>query len=72
MKKTLVLAACLAIAAALATPSFAKGGSGGRSSYSGSTHSSSHGGSYPAGSGSSHKGGTYSAPNGGKSYGTHK
>ncbi|RYH63226.1 MAG: hypothetical protein EON54_08535 [Alcaligenaceae bacterium] len=72
MKKVLALATCAVFAAALMTPAFAKGGSGGRSSYSGSSHSSSHGGSYRGGSGSSHRGGTYSSPRGDGNYGTHK
>ena len=73
MKRTLAIALGLTLAVALTTPSFAKGGGVGRTSYSGSSHSSSHGGTYKGSSGgSSHKGGTYSAPNGGSQYGTHK
>jgi hypothetical protein len=44
-----------------------------RPAYSGSHHTSSHGGHYSGGSsGSSHKGAHYTAPNGYKGYGKHK
>ncbi len=67
-------------AAALPTSLFAKGGrsggsrssGGSRPSYSGSKHTTSHGGSYSGGSGSSHRGGTYSNPRSGDQYGKHK
>lgn len=50
--------ACTFIAFAL--PAEARGSKGGsRPSYSGSKHTSSHGGSYAGGSGSSHNGGSY-------------
>lgn len=40
--------------------------------YSGSKHSSSHGGTYKGGSGSSHKGGSYKNSSTGNRYGKHK
>lgn len=46
--------------------------SGGRISYGGGHHTTSHGGAFVGGSGSSHRGGTYSNPASGKQYGTHK
>lgn len=40
--------------------------------YSGSKHSSSHGGTYKSGRGSSHKGGSYKNSSTGNRYGKHK
>lgn len=60
----------LAAGAFACAPVFAKGGS--RSNYSGSSHSSSHGGHYAGSSGKSHKGGTYVSPKGENNYGKHK
>ncbi len=40
--------------------------------YSGSHHTSSHGGTYSGGHGSSHRGGTYHQSNGAHHYGHHK
>ncbi len=40
--------------------------------YSGSKHSSSHGGTYKSGKGSSHKGGSYKNAKTGNRYGKHK
>lgn len=73
MKTKLALSIAILAASALASvPAFAKG-SGGRTNYGGSKHTSSHGGHYKGGSGgSSHKGGTYSNPKGGKEYGKHR
>jgi len=52
----------------------ARGGghSGGRVSYGGGHHTTSHGGSYLGGSGSSHRDGEYSNPSTGNQYGTHR
>ncbi len=43
-----------------------------RPSYSGSKHSSSHGGKYSGAKGSSHKGGSYKNSGSGDRYGQHK
>ena len=48
------------------------GGHGGRVSYGGGHHTSSHGGSYLGGSGSSHRGGSYVNSKTGNRYGTHQ
>ncbi|PDT56087.1 hypothetical protein CO678_40275 [Bradyrhizobium diazoefficiens] len=48
------------------------GGHGGRVSYGGGHHTSSHGGSFSGGSGSLHRGGTYVNSNTGNRYGTHQ
>lgn len=48
------------------------GGHGGRVSYGGGHHTSSHGGSYFGGAGSSHRGGTYINSRTGNQYGTHQ
>lgn len=53
-------------------PANARGGHGGRVSYGGGHHTSSHGGSFPGGSGSSHRGGHYSNFSTGNRYGTHQ
>jgi len=50
----------------------ARGGHGGRVSYGGGHHTTSHGGSYLGGSGSSHRGGTYVNSRTGNRYGTHR
>ncbi|RXG87326.1 hypothetical protein EAS61_18955 [Bradyrhizobium zhanjiangense] len=50
----------------------ARGGHGGRVSYGGGHHTTSHGGSYLGGSGSSHRGGTYLNSRTGNRYGTHR
>ncbi|MEF2251280.1 hypothetical protein V4D00_12720 [Ralstonia solanacearum] len=57
------------IAFALQAEASGKGGS--RPSYSGSKHTSSHGGHYAGGSGSSHKGGSYRNSRSGDRYGKH-
>ncbi|MES2003696.1 MAG: hypothetical protein V4450_04180 [Bacteroidota bacterium] len=44
----------------------------GQKRYSGSKHSSSHGGHYSSGRGSSHKGGHYKNPKTNNHYGKHK
>jgi hypothetical protein len=48
------------------------GGHGGRASYGGGHHTTSHGGTYMGSSGSSHKGGSYRNYSTGNQYGTHK
>jgi hypothetical protein len=71
----LILAAVSAIVSliALSAPADARGGGhGGRVSYGGGHHTSSHGGSYTGGSGSSHRGGTYRNYSTGNQYGTHQ
>jgi uncharacterized membrane protein YgcG len=51
----------------------ARGGhGGGRVSYGGGHHTSSHGGTYMGGAGSSHRGGHYQNFSTGNRYGTHK
>jgi hypothetical protein len=52
----------------------ARGGGrgGGRVSYGGSKHTTSHGGHYSGGSGSSHRGGTYANPRSNNRYGIHQ
>lgn len=74
MKKTIVsLVIIFLIATGFAQTSHSKSHSSSRPSYSGSKHTTSHGGHYSGGSlGSSHKGGHYTAPNGYKGYGTHR
>jgi hypothetical protein len=60
---------------AFAADALARGGGhgGGRVSYGGGHHTTSHGGTYTGGTGgSSHRGGTYSNPATGNAYGTHK
>lgn len=58
---------------ALSDQAVARGGShGGRVSYGGGHHTSSHGGRYAGGSGSSHRGGTYVNSATGNRYGTHQ
>lgn len=47
-------------------------GHGGRVSYGGGHHTSSHGGSFAGSSGSSHRGGTYVNSRTGNRYGTHQ
>ncbi len=69
MKAIAAVIACTCIGFTLAAN--AKGGGGGRPTYSGSTHTSSHGGSYAGGSGSSHKGGTYRNSSSNDQYGVH-
>src|SRR6266403_524622 len=68
---TAIFATALIIAT---TAAYARGGghSGGRTSYGGGSHTSSHGGTYVGGSGSSHKGGSYQNLSTGNQYGTHK
>lgn len=56
---------------AFALPAKARSEGGSRSSYLGSTHTTSHGGSYAGGSGSSHKGGSYRNSRSGDRYGKH-
>ena len=70
--KFAVSVVALAATALFTTQALAKGSSGGRTSHSGATHSSSHGGHYQGSSGSSHKGGTYVSPKGDNQYGKHK
>jgi hypothetical protein len=48
------------------------GGRGGRVSYGGGHHTTSHGGHYSGGSGSSHRGGSYRNYRTGHQYGTHR
>jgi hypothetical protein len=48
------------------------GGHGGRVSYGGGHHTTSHGGHYFGGSGSSHRGGSYRNYRTGDQYGTHR
>jgi hypothetical protein len=69
MRAITALIACAFIAFAL--PAEARGKGGSRPSYSGSKHTSSHGGSYTGGSGSSHKGGSYRNSSSGDRYGKH-
>lgn len=69
MRAIAAIIACAFIAFAL--PAEARGKGGGRPSYSGSKHTSSHGGSYAGGSGSSHKGGSYRNSRSGDRYGKH-
>jgi len=68
-----VIAALICTSMAISPLSFAKGSKGGgsRPSYSGSSHSGSHGGHYFGGSGSSHEGGEYKNANSGDRYGKH-
>ncbi len=61
--------ACAFIAFALPAEAGGKGGS--RPTYSGSKHTSSHGGHYARGSRSSHKGGSYRNSQSGDRYGKH-
>ena len=69
MQKLLTIA--FAILFASFTPlAIAKGG--GRMSYGGGAHTSSHGGTYKGGQGSSHRGGSYKNSRTADSYGTHK
>jgi hypothetical protein len=56
----------------LATNADARGGRGGRVSYGGGHHTTSHGGTFVGSAGSSHKGGTYRNYSTGNQYGTHK
>lgn len=72
MIKSGVLIALFALAAASIAEARGGGGRGGRVSYGGGHHTSSHGGSYMSGQGSSHKGGSYNNARTGNSYGTHK
>jgi hypothetical protein len=59
----------LAYSPALARHSYG----GGRTHYSGSHHTTSHGGHFAGGSsGSSHRGGHYRSPTGGHRYGCHR
>jgi hypothetical protein len=58
--------------AMLSSAAYAKRSGGGGHSYSGSPHTSSHGGSYSLGQGSSHKGGHYRNAATGNHYGKHK
>ena len=69
MKIAPALIVCAFIAFAL--PAEARGKGGSRPSYSGSKHTSRHGGSYAGGSGSSHKAGSYRNSRSGDRYGTH-
>ncbi len=73
MRKLLAVVICVGLASS--PLAFAKGGGkgsgGSRPSYSGSSHTSSHGGRYAGGSGSSHKGGEYKNASSGDRYGTH-
>jgi len=65
--------AAFAVASLLAAPASARGSyGGGRVHYSGSTHTSSHGGHYAGGSGSSHRGGHYRNTRTGDRYGCHR
>ena len=61
--KTFLLVTCLVFTQLL----FAQ-----RKHYSGSTHTTSHGGTFKGGSGSSHKGGTYKLKATNNHYGKHK
>lgn len=73
MTKALGLFAGLVMLVALNEQAAARGGShGGRVSYGGGHHTSSHGGSYSGASGSSHRGGSYVNSNTGNRYGTHQ
>ncbi len=72
MKAMMAAVICVGIIASpLANAKGSKGGGGSRPSYSGSSHTSSHGGHYAGGSGSSHKGGDYKNASSGDRYGTH-
>lgn len=63
----------LAAIALISAPAFAwRGSSYGRVHYSGSSHTSSHGGHYAGGSGSSHRGGHYVNARTGNHYGCHR
>jgi hypothetical protein len=71
MIQRLMLAfAALALASAPASARHSYGG--GRVHYSGSSHTSSHGGHYFGGSGSSHRGGHYVNARTGNHYGCHR
>ncbi|MGY3347186.1 putative membrane protein [Bradyrhizobium sp. USDA 4459] len=73
MTKTLGILAAVAMFLTHTEGAFARGGShGGRVSYGGGHHTSSHGGSFAGGSGSSHRGGTYVNSRTGNRYGTHQ
>lgn len=68
--KKLLLGVGLAL---LAGPAIARGSGGYRVHYSGSVHTTSHGGSYVGSSGgSSHRGGTYTNVKTSNRYGCHK
>ncbi|PPQ14049.1 hypothetical protein CV770_39100 [Bradyrhizobium sp. AC87j1] len=73
MTKSFGLLAVVLTCLAYTQCAFARGGShGGRLSYGGGHHTSSHGGSFAGGSGSSHRGGTYVNSRTGNRYGTHQ
>lgn len=73
MTKTIGIVATLVVLMGLSEQAAARGGShGGRVSYGGGHHTSSHGGSFAGGSGSSHRGGTYVNSRTGNRYGTHQ
>ncbi|MEY9590580.1 putative membrane protein [Bradyrhizobium yuanmingense] len=72
---TRILATSMALLTLFAfiEPAAARGGGhGGRVSYGGGKHTSSHNGSYVGGSGSSHRGGSYVNSATGNRYGTHQ
>ena len=70
MRAITAMIACAFIAFAL--PAEARGKGSSRPSYSGSKHTSSHGGNYQGGQGSSHKGGDYKNSKAANKYGKHK
>lgn len=71
--KVIAIVASLTLLIDLTAQASARGGGhGGRVSYGGGHHTSSHGGSFSGGSGSSHRGGTYTNSNTGNRYGTHQ
>ena len=71
MRGTLVLGAALVLL--LGGSAVAQGhGGGGRVSYEGDHHTSSHGGSFSGSSGTSHRGGHYTSPTGSRAYGAHR
>ena len=70
MNRLIALFTVAILAFVMPVESQARGGGGGRHSWGGSSHTSSHGGTYIGGVGSFHRGGHYVGPYGG--YGTHK
>lgn len=66
------IVAAFALMSLASVPAFAGRPGSGRVHYSGSTHTSSHGGNYAGGSGSSHRGGHYHNVRTHNHYGCHK
>jgi hypothetical protein len=72
MKTLGVMAATVMLLAFASSADARGGGHGGRISYGGGHHTTSHGGTYVGSSGSSHKGGSYRNFSTGNQYGSHK